>query len=202
MLWTFLLPFGSAFAQDPVAILAVGDRPAPSLTEQPPPPDSWVQALQDCLNEKRPEGFQVVDRRIPGETVTTLKTRLEELASLAPAHVVIRLGSNPDTEALSALVGALVTAESTAPAVVLLPFERPDPPPTAPAPTADATAESAATPDPSAPRGTWADLATHPRVTVLAEGPWHLTEQGNARVGARLCEAILPPVPTPQTTEP
>lgn len=184
MLCALLLLLGPAWADGPATVLTVGDRPVPPPppTEGAPPraptPDSWVQSLQDCLTDRRPEGFQVADRRTPGATAVTLAAALEEWASLSPTHVVIRLSTDPAGPALAALLDGLKTPEGTGPSVLLL----------LPAPVAT----------PEAPAPAWAPVvADRAGVTVLIDGTWHTTEQGNARVGARICDAILPPGKSP-----
>lgn len=166
MLWTLLV--GLTWADGPSAILAVGDRPAPAT----PHPDSWVQSLQDCLADKQPEGFHVIDRRTPGATAADLAERIAEWKALSPAHVVIRFSTAPRPDALRALLTGLQAPDPPPPRLILLP-----PPPSE---------------DPATPAPSWARvLEDHQGVTVVVEGAWHLTEQGNARVGARICEAIL-----------
>lgn len=191
MLWTLLL--GLAHADGPAAVLAVGTRPAaepptddattdgpapeaPSTAPPTPPPearpDSWLRSLQDCLADKRPEGFHVIDRRAPGATASSLAARLPNWAALAPTYVVLRLSEPPDPAALGLLLTGFEALKPPPPTLLFLP------PPISQ--------------DPSPTPPIWAPVvAEHPGVTVVVDGEWHLTEQGNARVGARICDAIL-----------
>lgn len=59
----------------------------------PAVPGGWVTVLADCLEERAPQRFAVVDRGAPGDTVSAAKARIAGIRELGPAWVVVTLGS-------------------------------------------------------------------------------------------------------------
>jgi lysophospholipase L1-like esterase len=82
---------------DPQAVVALGDgvvAGAPARSEaEAAVPGGWVTVLADCLQERAPQRFSVVDRGRPGETVAGAKERIAGVRELAPAWVVLTLGA-------------------------------------------------------------------------------------------------------------
>jgi hypothetical protein len=96
----------AALAADPLTLVTLGGGvvmgppapapapvPAPSITAAPDPaPGGWVPVLADCLQERAPQRFTVIDRASLGATVAQIRTHLAEVRALGPAWVVITLG--------------------------------------------------------------------------------------------------------------
>lgn len=99
----------------PAVVVAVGD----GLVVAPGGGDAvsagLAAGLGDCLEERAPKRFGVVDRSAPGETLASVRPKLAEVADLAPAWVVVTLGArelaDPATEPqkLAAELGALAS---------------------------------------------------------------------------------------------
>jgi hypothetical protein len=68
---------------------AAAPAPAPALA---PMPGGWVPVLADCLEERAPQRFTVIDRASLGATVSQIRAHLGEVRALGPAWVVVTLG--------------------------------------------------------------------------------------------------------------
>ncbi|HHO50336.1 MAG TPA: SGNH/GDSL hydrolase family protein [Deltaproteobacteria bacterium] len=84
-------------AAAPLPVVAVGDGPVVAPLNNTAPdqtvPGGWVTVLADCLEERQPARFTVVDRVVLGETTATFKERLEPVRELRPSWVVVALGA-------------------------------------------------------------------------------------------------------------
>jgi len=180
-------------------------------------PGGWVTVLQDCLDEGVPEAYTVVDRAVPGETAKSARERVAGVVELSPALVVVALGAqelgaespSPSrfTKELQKLVDELRGAEKT-PDVLLVGMV---PPTLKQAGNVQEAAQGAI--DTRTARWNSAlkalaadrpgvrhvdlwtdwprDLAARSGLTVSG---WHLSDQGHARVGAAVCDAVMAPV--------
>lgn len=211
MLW--LLFASLALAQ--TTVVALGD----GLVAAPPPvvtaraadtvPGGWVTVLADCLEERAPRAFTVVDRASGGETTASLLERARSLGDLAPEVVVLGLGARElavvavDEAAVRAELGHLVgalRAMSGPPGVLLVGLV----PPVVAQAAGDQDAIDAQT---AAYNRLLAEVAAQTagvhhvdlqgdwpkgraRAALTAEGS-RLTDQGHARVAAAVCDAIV-----------
>lgn len=183
---------------DPATVLAVGDgiiAAPPTASPAPTVPGGWVPVLADCLAERSPQKFTVVDRATPGETVASARGRAAEAVELSPALIVVALGAREVAAGAAptrASVQALVT-ELRAPRVLLLPALAP--------PGASAAIEARV----EAYDKVLAEVAGAELVPIewpkdsaarglLAIGG-SLTDPGHARVAAAVCERILAGAP-------
>lgn len=207
----------NAFAA-PAPVVAMGDGLVPGPADPVVPgsqpgdptaatvPGGWIPVLADCLEERAPRRFTVVDRAVPGETIASARTKAASVRELAPAWVVVAVGarelSDPGTDpaslrdGLAALLADLGTKRVKVLLVGLVPPTLADPARQAAADdrTAEAnrviasvaSAASAAHVDP------WADWPRDPaaRAAHTAEGG-ALSDQGHARVAAVVCDALL-----------
>lgn len=205
-----LLPFltSVAFAWTTVVAVAEGDPSDPTVEEEHGArtapvalPGGWVPVLADCLEERQPRRWSVVDRAAARAESSDI-----DLSSLRPAVVVLGLGGPelavPPIEAsvlrarIERRISRLLEQES-APGLLLV----------GPVRVEGASPEAREELD-----RTLADIAArHEGVyhldPVLAgplgEGPptrtaeGNLTWQGHARVAAAVCDAILGHWPTP-----
>lgn len=89
-----------AAASEAVAVVAMGDgvvagAPGALSSESPAAiPGGWVTVLADCLQERAPQRFSVVDRAIAGDTVRSARDRIPGVRELAPAWVILALGAH------------------------------------------------------------------------------------------------------------
>jgi lysophospholipase L1-like esterase len=63
----------------------------------PSMPGGWVPVLADCLEERAPQRFSVVDRAVSAETLVTARKRVSAVRELAPGFVVVTLGAQEIT---------------------------------------------------------------------------------------------------------
>jgi hypothetical protein len=205
-------------------VVAMGDglvAAAPKSASAPPGtvPGGWVAVLQDCLEERAPGRFSVVDRAAPGETVVSASRRLTGIRELQPLAVVISLGAEElaDENATAAsfkkdvakLVKELRVGDAP-PIVVLVGIV----PPTLAqvsgphgdqakidVRTAEWNAQLAAlaTDDPGVRVvDLWGDWPKDDGARgALTTAGWVLSDQGHARVAAAICDTVLA-VPTPR----
>ncbi|MEZ4236480.1 MAG: SGNH/GDSL hydrolase family protein [Myxococcota bacterium] len=95
---------------EPAAVVAIGDgvvagfSPAPEAvtpadTVEPARmvtatvPGGWVPVLADCLEERAPQRFSVVDRAVTAETLVSARQRVSAVRDLSPGFVVVTLGA-------------------------------------------------------------------------------------------------------------
>ncbi|MFT4622045.1 MAG: hypothetical protein ACI8PZ_000698 [Myxococcota bacterium] len=87
--WTLLV--SAALAGTPV--VAVGDELVVAAAEPGGGgTGGWVQSLADCLDERAPDRWTVMDRGRTGETLRAVRGRVDELRELAGPTGVVVLG--------------------------------------------------------------------------------------------------------------
>ncbi len=177
-----------------------------------PSTGSWVAVLADCLEERSPAQYRVVDRVQSGETVRTALKKVDAIRALEPSVVVVGLGARelgqpkPDAAKFKRDLGRLVRdlRLDGGPAEVLLVGMVP------PVLETEASTEDQQSMDEQA--STWnaslGELAAEdtsirhvdlwagwPRKgnerTELTEEVWTLSDQGHARVATTICDALL-----------
>ncbi len=215
-----LLLTSTALAE-PQPVLAVGDGvvAAPPTATSPPDqtmPGGWLPVLADCLEERKPAHFTVVDRAVVGETVRSLQDRAGSFRDLRPAWLVVTLGSRElaaddvDPKALRSeiegVLGALRgKAKKGRPSLVLVGLV----PPTLAQVLGEDPARQAALDERTASfNAELAELAKGQEDVVLVDlwsdwprdngaragltvDGWGLSDQGHARVAAAVCDALL-----------
>ena len=83
-----------AHAASPVVAMGDGLVVAPPSAEVAVPASlGWVPVLADCLEERSPGNFQMIDRVVPGETVQTALARVTTVLDLSPSVVIVGLGA-------------------------------------------------------------------------------------------------------------
>ena len=220
--WTVL-----AHATAPVVAMGDGLVVAPPETATSVPATlGWVPVLADCLNERAPGSFQMIDRVVPGETAQSARGRVTSVLELSPSVVIVGVGARelgvpePDVGAfdqgLQALVDDLGSSASAPLDVVLLGV----------VPPRDETPDSTAAKAVEAWNARMAQLAESrasvhfvdlwtkwPKLgegrTSLLTSPHELSPAGHARVASHVCEVLvnLRPMSThpkqaPSATEP
>jgi len=195
----------------PRTIVAIGDGlvAGPPTSAAKPVAGGWVPSLADCLEERAPGRFALVDRAAPGETAATARERLAAVKKLAPAMVVMSLGAqelaDPDTtsEALRTDLQQLA-AEVGDTQVLLVGLVAPTLTQTAYADVnrqrrADerttefnaAVADLAKASDRLVHVDLWRDWPRDAARADLTQKGWSLSEQGHARVAAAVCDAVV-----------
>ena len=102
-----------------------GNPPA-AAPEHSTVPGGWVSVLADCLEERAPGAWSVVDRTVAGDTAASARTRLATVRGLKPAVVVVGVGAREladpasDVEAFRREVNGLVQDLVVAPAPRIL----------------------------------------------------------------------------------
>ncbi len=177
-------------------------------------PGGWVTVLQDCLAEGAPAKYTVVDRAVPGETAKSARERVAGVIELSPEQVVIALGAqelgsdqpNPGKfrKDLKKLVDEL-RAGDLLPQVLLLGMVAPT---LAQADEGDRDSQAKIDDLTVAWNTALSELATasegvrhidlwtdwpreRPARGELTLDGWHLSDQGHARVGAAVCDAVM-----------
>lgn len=117
-------------------------------------PGGWVPVLADCLEERAPARYTVVDRAVPAETIATARDRVAAVRELTPAFVLVTLGGPELGDAstdlgklrgqLVQLLGELAKGRKSRPQILLLSTLPPTLSQAAPPPHADEDPESAA----------------------------------------------------------
>ncbi|MBN2800245.1 MAG: SGNH/GDSL hydrolase family protein [Deltaproteobacteria bacterium] len=191
-----------AFAA-PAQVVALGDGPVmtpPGQVREAGEP-VWEMVMADCLQEKAAEPWTVLDRTQPGASPEVQVGRVAEVRGLSPRAVVTLSVTGPWDEARAGEVSALLLSLSVAggPSVFVV------------GPVAPAVADQAPM-DAQADRWNaglaqltggmervelvdlWADWPrSGPARAGLTLDGGRLSDQGHARVGAALCEALLKP---------
>lgn len=213
--WTVL-----AHATAPVVAMGDGLVVAPPQTAARVPASlGWVPVLADCLNERKPGSFQMIDRVAPGETAQSARGRVTSVLELSPSVVILGVGARelgaqePDVGAfnqgLEALLDDLVAPATPSVDVVLLGVVPPrDAGPDSPATKAvedwnvgmGRLAEAR-------PSVHFVDLwAKWPKLgegrTSLLTSPHELSPAGHARVAAHVCEVLVNLHPATQKQPP
>lgn len=210
-----------AWAGDaPLSVVAMGDGPVagPPASATPPAAGGWVPSLADCLEERAPGRFAVVDRAATGETARSARRTARDIAALTPRIVLVTLGAqelgDPDAtpEGLTGDLREVVQAlhRRDRPRVVLVGLVPPTLAQTdqgdaerqarADARTAawnQAVAGLAAELDAVDHVDLWADWPHDESRSALTQRGWSLSDQGHARVAAAVCDAVMAPGPTP-----
>ena len=184
--------FLTALAWGQQTVVAVGEREASASNATLP--GGWVRVLADCLEERKPSEYEVVDRRVVGETLTSLKERAADIAKLEPSWVVVSLGALPErTEAQwSELLTALIPTQSGG--LVVLPAAAPDR-----AKLAGQLRQIVAARERLIvldPYGAW-PTSPDDRRALINESDQQLTDQGYAKVASSMCDALLEPKKEP-----
>ena len=212
-----LYVFASALAA-PLPVVAIGD----GLGAGPPPsveagsatvPGGWVPVLADCLEERAPKRFTVVDRAVAGETVATARPKIVQVRELGAAWVIVTLGAQELSdealdpkklkEDLAGLIGELKGKKG--PKVLLVGLVPPtlsqvDGADAARQPALDertakanvALSELAAASDAVKHLDLWTDWPHEgPGRAALTQQGWSLSDQGHARVAAAVCDTLL-----------
>lgn len=207
-------------AAAPLPVVAVGDGPvlAPHNSTAPDQtvPGGWVAVLADCLEERNPARFTVVDRVVPGETTATLRERLEPVRELRPSWIVVTLGARELAEegsqpaAIRGELESIVTQlrskiRKVRPEVLLIGLVPPvleqiegrDPADQATTDERVVAYNALLTELAAATEGVtfvdlWSGWPREPKGrSGLAVGGWSLSDQGHARVAAAVCDAVL-----------
>lgn len=198
------------------AVVAIGDGLVAGPSEDaaaasPTLPGGWVAVLGDCLEERKPARYSVVNRARAGETVRSARKRLGGIMELQPRLVVVGLGAQefgrdrkPDAfrTGLSSLV-ATVREGPTPPAVVLVGMVPPTLAQVEQGERQQAEDErtqrwNAVLVDIAAEHSgvhaldLWGDWPQEgaARGALTAQG-WNLTDQGHARVAAAVCDWVV-----------
>ena len=198
----------SSWARAPSPVLALGDglvagEPEASASASTVP-GGWVAILGDCLEERSPGTWTVVDRTTPGDTARTALEQVDEVRQLEPAVVVVGVGARelaaPERDLvafrddLSQLLGSIRSGGG--PQVLLVGIV---------APRVDAQAALDASTDvwnaALAASATVAGVqhvdvwSTWPRAgperAALTDGA-HLSDLGHVQVGTAVCDALVP----------
>jgi hypothetical protein len=224
VLW---FPVTAALAE-PAAVLALGDGlvAAPPAAPAVAPaeaaagsavPGGWVPVLADCLEERAPQRFTVVDRVAGGETLASARAKLAGARELAPGFVVVALGARElageavDPTALRSELDAFLAdlrpkgGKKPGPSVLLLSAV---PPTLSQVAGSDPAQQDKVDGKAAAWNKVLGDvaragegivhvdlLADWPKDTTgraaLTVGGWSLSDQGHARVAAAVCDAML-----------
>jgi hypothetical protein len=185
---------GTAFAGGAVPIVAIGDGLLPASSA--PGPGGWVAVVADCLEERRAGAFTVVDRAVPGGDPGVALGSVGGALELAPQLVLVGLAPPhaDDVAAFKAQVDALVAALiPRVGAVVLVGVADPGGRPEWGAALDELVAAHPGVVHVDAAR----DWAAPERATLIGAGGV-LTDQGHARVGGAVCDAILAWSPPPK----
>jgi lysophospholipase L1-like esterase len=83
----------TAAAQDTRVVVTVGDGIVVAPAAQEALPGGIAAVLGDCLEERAPKKFSVVDRNAPGETLVSVQPKVDAVTALAPGWVVVTLGA-------------------------------------------------------------------------------------------------------------
>ena len=201
-------------------VVAIGDG---MVAEGSPAaaPGGWVAVLQDCLDERAPGRYSLVDRASGNAAFAAFK-HPDSVRDLVPDSVIVAFGAKSldgvTPAALEKDITKLIRALRVGPMppeIVLVGLVRP----TAATPVEQAHMDeqvaawntvimSAGGPETAGVRrvdllGEW---PTEPGArSALSAGPWALSDQGHARVAAAVCDAVLAdrtpvpvdPVPVP-----
>lgn len=159
-------------------------------------PPGWVAGLGDCLEERRPGAFQVLDRRDASTTWAGLSDMVAGLAEHHPSRVVVALPADDSPELDAAVVtqalDALAEVSRQAWLIVALPI-RPDR-------RGPAYQELSALVD-TREAVRILDPWKNPPISQASVGtpPWlaedRVTPAGESRVASLTCNAVLPRTP-------
>lgn len=204
----------TAFA-GPRPIVAVGDGLVVGSQAEPDKdrPGSWVAVLADCLDERLPGRFSVIDQSWSGATPSEVRDDAWRVAEAEPALVLVGVGAGelssqpPDRQRFRTQLGALVAelrGQSEVPVMLVgvIPptvtqLQRMDPSLQA---SMDKRAvewnEELVALARSMPAVTHVDLLRDwPSDPVarapLTEAGTRLTDRGHARVAAMVCDAVV-----------
>ncbi|MBA2320021.1 MAG: SGNH/GDSL hydrolase family protein [Deltaproteobacteria bacterium] len=160
------------------------------------PAGGWVPVLADCLEERSPGNFSVVDRAAVGETVGSVGKRAAGVRELGPAAIVLSLRveeATPPAAFRKDLSRVLRDLRGPDTRIVLVGIA----PPTAASEVlaAEWNAQLAALAR-SEPDVQHADLLAdwpkdEPGRAALSSATWTLSDQGHARVAAAVCDVLL-----------
>lgn len=187
-----------ALAGEPVPVVAVGDALTAPSSSAPAPssssPGGWVAVLADCLEERAKGRYTVVDRAIAGQTPDEARAKLATILELKPGLVLV--GVSPpkatDKESVAAFqaqleaIGHDVAGKGAGTVLVGVV----DPAGSDPR-WNDAVSQVAK----DIPGVVHVDLVVDwpsdpaDRAALMRDG--YLSEQGHARVGAAVCDAVL-----------
>ena len=204
--------FSQAIAGTPVVALGDGLVVSPAEAAGPgPSAGSWVAVLADCLDERSPAKYRVVDRVQSGETVRSALKKVEAIRALKPSVVVVGLGARelgqvkPDAVKFRRDLGRLVRdlrVDDTTTDVLLVGM-------VSPVLAKDSTDQQSSVDEQAS---VWnvslAELAAEdegiqhvdlwaswPRTgadrSALTEQVWTLSDQGHARVATAICDALI-----------
>jgi hypothetical protein len=175
---------------EPLAVVAIGDglvapatppATASSATASVAPATGWVSVLADCLEERAAGRFSVVDRVAQGQTPAAARATLDGVYALGPKLVLVGLAAPraADTSAWRTDVDALLGALSAkVPAVMLVGVG-----------DGTSAAWSAALADFAKSHPMVVNVPVGADVAVLDGGT--LSDQGHARLGAAVCDAVM-----------
>lgn len=184
-----------ALAVEPVPVVAVGDAlTAPSIPSPSSSPGGWVAVLADCLEERAKGKYTVVDRAIAGQTPEQVRTGLATILDLKPGLVLVGVSppKGTDKAAVAAFQAQLEAighdvAGKGAGTVLVGVVEPVDADPR----WNDAVSQVAK----DIPGVVHVDLVVDwprdpvDRASLIRDG--YLSEQGHARVGAAVCDAVI-----------
>ncbi len=199
MLWLVAAAYAGA-----LPVVAMGDGLVAGASPSAAP-GGWVAVLQDCLEERAPGRFSVVDRANGGPVRETFE-RGDAVRELDPTVVVVTFGAHAldgvSAPSLEKDVGKLIRALRSGdapPRVVLVGVA-----PAVASVAADqakldeqiaawnAVLTTAASKDGVRRVDLLTDWPADPAARAgLASGAWALSDQGHARVAAAVCDAVL-----------
>jgi len=169
-------------------VVALGDAGAAT--------GGWVPVLADCLEERAPGRFSVVDRAAVGETVGSLQKRIAGVRELGADAIVLSLRvdeGTPPAAFRKDLARVLRDLRGSAGRIVLVGVA---PPTVAAEPLAAEWDAQLAALARSEPDVVHADLVSDwPKDdagrAALSAARWTHSEQGHARVAAAVCDVLL-----------
>ncbi len=215
-LWILL----SVAAASPTPLVALGDALLAPDSPAPERAPGWVSVLADCLSERSPGSFEVLDRTTRGMTAASAREAVPAARALGPELVVVGLGAQELSraegaggafrQAVGELLGVL-REEPAAPVVMLVGLV---PPSVAQLPAVAPSTRAVLDERAVAWNGVLFDLAAEEEavhhVDLLADWPvavegrhrltrggLHLSDRGHARVAAQVCDAVLALRPSP-----
>jgi hypothetical protein len=196
----------TASAQESRVVVTLGGGLVVSPQSEAAAPVGIAAVLGDCLEERAPKKFSVVDRSMAGETLATAGPKSADITGLAPAWVVVTLGAREladpavDPAKLATDLGALAVGLGASPdrkvllvgalsaQLVAAPTEAEQP--ALDARVASLNAALAALDLPGVLRLDPTARGRKAQKEPMVEGP-KLSAAGQAKVAAAICELVL-----------
>lgn len=188
-LWTF-----AALAAEPTPVVAIGDSLATPSAVGAPGSGGWVAVLADCLEERARGRYTIVDRAVAGQAPIAAKAGLATVLELGPGLVIVGVrtpAADVDVKPWQRDIHEIVLDVSKKGATTML-VGVIEPTPKWNVALVDAGKGVSGV--------VFVDLAkdwpaAETDRTALESGG-NLTDQGHARVGAAVCDAVVAWKPT------